>query len=290
VKPAPFSYHRPRSLAEALALLAERGAEAKLLAGGQSLGPMLNMRLVQPAHLVDLNAVPGLDDIRDAGEAIEIGALVRHDQLAGSALVRTACPLLGEAAQSIGHYAIRQRGTLGGSLAHADPAAQLPLVAVALGAEIAIAGPRGERRLPAGKFFVSLMETALAADEIVVSARVPKLAPGEGYAYLQFSRRQGDFAIVAIAATLRLDAAGRVARLRLAVGAVEAVPVSLDALGERSKGRAADASWANELAAAARSALEPTESPRVPAVYRSELVGVLTRRALLQALARATRE
>lgn len=290
MKPAPFSYHRPRSLAEALAVLGAHGADAKLIAGGQSLGPMMNMRLAQPAHLVDVNGLPGLDFIRDAGEALEIGALTRHHRLAGSALVRTACPLLGEAAQSIGHYAIRQRGTLGGSLAHADPAAQLPLVAVTLGAQLAIAGPRGERRVPAKDFFVSLMTTVLEPDEILVSMSVPKAAPGEGQAYLQFSRRHGDFAIVAVAATLALDRKGRAERQRLGVGGVEATPKLLSALAARGDGRTPDASWAAELAAAAREAVEVTDNPRVPAVYRRELVAVLTRRALLQAAARALRD
>lgn len=284
MKPAPFSYHRPRTLAQALALLAEHGADAKLLAGGQSLGPMMNMRLAQPAQLIDLNALEGLDTIREAGDAIEIGALARHHALAGSALVRARCPLLAEAARSIGHYAIRSRGTLGGSLAHADPAAQLPLVAATLGAEIAMAGPRGERRLAAAKFFMSLMTTALEPGEILVSVRMPKAAPGERHAYLQFSRRRGDFAIVAVAATLLLDSAGLVERLRLGVGGVEDKPVALAELAARARGQAADAAWAAALAAAVRDAVRPIDNPRVPAVYRRELVEVLTRRALLRML------
>lgn len=284
MKPAPFSYHRPRSLAQALALLAEHGAEAKVIAGGQSLGPMMNMRLAQPAQLVDLNALEGLDAIREAADALEIGALARHHALATSPLVRGRCPLLAEAAQSIGHYAIRSRGTLGGSLAHADPAAQLPLVAATLGAEIAAAGPRGERRIPAGDFFVSLMTTALEPDEIIVSVSVPKAAPREAHGYVQFSRRRGDFAIVAVAATLLLDSAGRVERLRLGVGGVEDKPVALNELAARSRGQAADAAWAAAVAAAARDTVEPTDNPRVPAVYRRELVEVLTRRLLLKAL------
>ena len=207
MKPAPFRYHRPQSLGEALALLTEFGADAKLIAGGQSLGPMMNMRLAQPAELIDVNALPGLDGIRTHPDSLEIGALARHHAVATSPVVRKYCPLVAEAAQTIGHYAIRSRGTLGGSLAHADPAAQLPLVAATLGAEIAVAGPRGERRIGAGEFFVSFMTTALEPDEILVSVRFPKAAPGERHAYLQFSRRQGDFALVAVAATSDFAAA-----------------------------------------------------------------------------------
>ncbi|HTO48202.1 MAG TPA: FAD binding domain-containing protein [Burkholderiales bacterium] len=272
MKPAPFRYHRPQSLDEALALLAGLGADAKLIAGGQSLGPMMNMRLAQPAELIDLNALPGLDGIRDHPDSLEIGALACHHTVASSPVVRKCCPLLAEAAQTIGHYAIRSRGTLGGSLAHADPAAQLPLVAATLGAEIAVVGPRGERRIAAGEFFVSLMTTALEPDEILVSARFPKTAPGERHAYAQFSRRRGDFALVAVAATLSSRA------LRLGIGGAEDKPVLLtDTVAGGGPDPAA-------LARKAREAVHPVEDPRVPAVYRRELVEVLTRRALQKCL------
>jgi carbon-monoxide dehydrogenase medium subunit len=265
VKPAPFRYHRPQSLGEALALLAELGADARLIAGGQSLGPMMNMRLAQPADLVDLNAIAGLDSIHEAQNFIEIGALARHHAVASSPVLRKHCPLLAEAAQTIGHYAIRSRGTLGGSLAHADPAAQLPLVAATLGAEIAVAGPRGERRIAAGEFFLSLMTTALEPGEILVSARFPKRAPGERHAYLQFSRRIGDFAIVAVASTLT----GK--KLRIGLGGVEDKPVVLGDLKSLNPAT---------VARAAREAVNPTENPRVPAVFRRELVEVLVKRAV----------
>jgi len=268
VKPAPFRYHRPESLGEALALLAEFGADAKLIAGGQSLGPMMNMRLVQPAELIDLNALSGLDRIEERPEAVEIGALARHHAVASSAVVRRCCPLLAEAAQTIGHYAIRSRGTLGGSLAHADPAAQLPLVAATLGAEIAVVGPGGERRIAAREFFVSLMTTALAPDEILVAVRFPKAPPDERHAYLQFSRRQGDFALVAVAATLNSS------ELRVGIGGAEDKPIVLtDPVAGARPDPAA-------VARKARDAVNPGEDPRVPAVYRRELVEVLTRRAL----------
>lgn len=265
MKPAPFRYHRPQSLGEALALLAELGADAKLIAGGQSLGPMMNMRLAQPADLIDLNAIAGLDSIDEVHNFIEIGALTRHHAVASSPVIRKHCPLLAEAAQTIGHYAIRSRGTLGGSLAHADPAAQLPLVAATLGAEIAVAGPRGERRIAAGEFFVSLMTTALERDEILVAVRFPKATPGERHAYLQFSRRTGDFAIVAVACALLNK------KLKIGLGGVQDKPFVLSDLKSLDPAT---------VARAAREAVNPTENPRVPAVFRRELVEVLVKRAV----------
>ena len=268
MKPAPFRYHRPGSLAETLALLA-RLEDAKLIAGGQSLAPMMNMRLVTPAELIDLNAIAGMDAIAERPDGVEIGALARHHQLASSPVIKQHCPLLAEAAGTIGHYAIRSRGTLGGSLAHADPAAQLPLVAATLGAEIAIAGKRGERRVAARDFFVSLMSTVLARDEIIVAVRFPKSAPGERYAYMQFSRRTGDFALVAVACTLRKST------LTIGVGGVEDKPLVFDDFGSID---------AASVAQAVHERVNPAENPRVPAVFRKELVEVLTRRAVQRCL------
>jgi len=269
VKPAPFRYHRPESLAHALELLS--GLEdAKLIAGGQSLGPMMNMRLVQPAELIDLNSVPGLDLITEKDDFLEIGALARHHAVSNSSSVKTCCPLLAEAAGTIGHYAIRSRGTLGGSLAHADPAAQLPLVAATLGAQIVVNGKRGERRIAAKDFFVSMMSTALEPDEIVVCARFPKAAAGDRHAYLQFSRRTGDFAIVAVACTLQDR------KLRIGVGGAEDKPLVLDGLNPAEEPDA--------IARKAREAVDPAENPRVPALYRKELVEVLVKRAVARCL------
>ena len=236
MKPAAFRYHRPATLDAALALLAEHGDAAKAIAGGQSLVPMMNLRLAQPAELVDLGDVAGLEGIRESGGWLEIGARTRHQVVADDERVRARCPLLAEAAGGIGHYAIRQRGTIGGSLAHADPAAQLPLVAVTLGAEIEIASQRGRRRLPAADFFVSVMTTALEPDELIVGVRFPVAVATEGQAFRLFNRRSGDYAIVSVAASLQLRA-GRVERLRLGVGAVEPVPALLAALGTSQTGR-----------------------------------------------------
>jgi carbon-monoxide dehydrogenase medium subunit len=263
MKPAPFRYHRPGSLGEALDLLS-RSEEAKLIAGGQSLAPMMNMRLVAPAELVDLNGIAGLDRIQESPGFVEIGAMARHHAVATSPIVKKHCPLLAEAAGTIGHYAIRARGTLGGSLAHADPAAQIPLLAVTLGAEIVVNGRGGERAVAAGDFFVSLMTTVLEPDEIVVAARFPKAPAGARHAYAQFSRRSGDFAIVAIAAVLSDKV------FRIGVGGAEDKPLVFEFPdGDR-----------DAMPPKIRDAVNPAENPRVPAIYRRELVEVLVKRAV----------
>jgi carbon-monoxide dehydrogenase medium subunit len=286
MKPGIFRYHRPATLDDALALLAEHGDAAKPIAGGHSLVPMMNLRVAQPAELVDLGDLCDLAGIRDLGGMLEIGALARHQALADSPLLRQRCPLLAEAAGGIGHYAIRQRGTLGGSLAHADPAAQLPLVAVTLGAEIEVASQRGRRTVPAADFFVSVMTTALAPDELIVAVRLPAAAAQEGQAYRMFNRRSGDYAIVSVAATLQLQG-GRVERLRLGVGAVEPAPVLLADLCAAQHGRRADAAWISELAAAARTAVQAEDDERTPAVYRQELIETLVARTLTALVDRA---
>jgi carbon-monoxide dehydrogenase medium subunit len=286
VKPSGFSYHHPRTLAEALALLATHGDAAKVISGGQSLVPVMNMRLAAPAELIDLNGIADLVRIRPQGSALEIGALTRHYQLVDSSLLRSHCPLLPQAAQTIGHYAIRQRGTLGGSLAHADPTAQLPLAAVTLGAEIEMASVRGRRTLGASEFFVSLMTTSLAPDELVVAARFPVAAKGEGAAFRLFNRRRGDFAIVAVAATVTLQG-DRIAQLRIGVGGAGPVPLSLNALARQYAGQIANPACISEIAGAVRGAIAPADDARISAEFRKELAETLTERALTRALERA---
>lgn len=286
MKPAAFVYSRPDSVEQALLRLADPAAGAKLIAGGQSLAPMMNMRLAAPAELVDLNDLTELAYVRDAGEALEIGALTRHDDVAGAPLVREHCPLLAQAAATIGHYAIRQRDTLGGSLAHADPAAQLPLVAVTLPAQIEVLSNRGARCIPASEFFLSAMTTALLPDELIQSVRFPKVGVGEGSSFHLFNRRQGDFAIVAVAACVAVHG-GRVARLRLGLGGVDAVPADHADTIRSFVGEPAGSSWVAAAAQAVADAANPQDDPRVPAAYRRDLVRVLTQRALLDALQRA---
>lgn len=286
MKPGVFTYHAARSADEAVALLARHGEDARLLAGGQSLVPMMNMRLAQPRHLIDLNRAVGLDAIARDGDRLVLGALVRHEALAGNALVRDHCPILAHAAASIGHYAIRTRGTLGGSLAHADPAAQLPLIASLFEAELELRSTRGVRTVAAGDFFTGVFATALAADELLSAVRVPCAPPGQGWGFRLMSRRAGDFAIAAAAVTLGLDAGGRIETLHGALGGVEATPVTLGAMAFTQQGQRPDAAWIGKLAASFAAACQPLDDPRVPAVYRRELAETLLARALTDALGR----
>ena len=286
MKPAAFDYFRPGSLEEALEQLAAAGERAKVIAGGQSLGPMLNMRLATPSDLIDLNDLTELAYIRDVGGVLEIGALTRHDQIAESKLVQARCPLLAQAARTIGHYAIRQRGTIGGSLAHADPAAQFPLISTTLDAKIEIVKLGGQRSLPASAFFQSVMATALAPDEIIRCVRFPKVAENEGTSFRLFNRRHGDYAIVAVAATVALDD-DQVSRVRVGLSGVSAIPQVWDDAVRPFEGRTASAAWAAEVALAVRAAVSPEDDPRISAVYRKELTQTLVERALVDALSRS---
>jgi len=289
MKPAVFSYHRPTTLADALTLLEEYQLDAKVIAGGQSLVPMMNMRFAQPAHLIDLNALPELSGVRRSSDMLEIGAMMRHHELATDPLVRACCPLLAEAAATIGHYAIRQRGTLGGSLAHADPAAQLPLIASTLDARIEVVGSDGSREMPAAEFLISVMTTALQPEEIIRHVRFPCKRPSEGHAFELFSRRHGDFAIASCAVSVVL-AGGTFAHLRIGLGGVGDVPLVLDDLAALYAGRGADASAVAELAAHAAAAIEPHEHREISVGYRRDLVKTLTQRALVRAIRRASED
>jgi carbon-monoxide dehydrogenase medium subunit len=285
VKPAPFAYHRPQTVADALALLAQFDG-AKLLAGGQSLGPMLNLRLARPEHVIDLNDLLELDFVRSPPGALEIGGLTRHHRLATDAEVAAACPILAAAAASIGHYAIRQRGTLGGSLSHADPAAQLPLIATLLDAEILIGGRAGTRMVRAREFFVSSLVTSVRPDEMIVSVRFPAFLPAQGWGLEIFTQRQGDFAIVSVATTVLRAPSGVVERVEVSLGGVGVAPVSLHEMLVPFRGRVPDEGWCAELAASAASAIAPEDDARIPSAYRRELTATLTRRALAAAVAR----
>lgn len=289
MKPAAFDYFRPSSLEEALQQLATCGESAKLIAGGQSLGPMLNMRLASPSALIDLNDLTELAYIRDVGEMLEIGALTRHCQIAESKLVQAHCPLLAQAAKTIGHYAIRQRGTIGGSLAHADPAAQLALIAATLEAKLEIVSHGGQRSLQATAFFQSVMTTALAPDEMIHCVHFPKTGANVGTSFQLFNRRHGDYAIVATAVTVALDG-DRVAHVRVGLSGVSPVPKSCDEIVRPFAGRLANAAWAAEVALALREAVSPEDDQHISAVYRKELTQALVERALVRALSRAKAE
>jgi carbon-monoxide dehydrogenase medium subunit len=287
MKPGRFSYEAPETIEGALASLASRSEDAKLIAGGQSLAPLLNMRLARPEHLIDINGLKQLGKIGLDGDRLTIGAMVRHAALGKSDLVHRCCPMLAHAAETIGHYAIRQRGTIGGSLAHADPAAQLPLAVLVLDAEIEIWSALGKRTVPAREFFVSIFTTVIRPDELIVAVHVPMTSRRHGWGFRLFNRRAGDFAIVSVAATLRRADDGTIHNLRLAIGGIGPIPILVETLvtddfaGRVSKG------WSATIAASVAAAVEIEDNERTPVNFRRELVAALTVDALDQALENA---
>jgi CO/xanthine dehydrogenase FAD-binding subunit len=287
MKPPRFDYVLPRSLDEALGILAEHGDRAKALAGGQSLVPLLNFRLVRPAYLVDLNEIPGLDHIRIDGGRLAIGAMTRQRAVETSALVRERCPLLAEAMPQIGHVQIRNRGTIGGSLAHADPAGELPAVVAALGGELVLRSTRGERRLTPEQFFVGYLTTAVEPDELLVETCMPVVPVRTGTAFLEMSRRHGDFAIAGVAATLTVDEAGICTACSIALTGVGPTPVLAREAGRGLVGGKATAEAFAEAGRRVAAALTPDSDLHASSDYRKHLAGVLTRRALTLAAERA---
>jgi carbon-monoxide dehydrogenase medium subunit len=284
MKAPPFRYHAPRTLDEALSLLASLPGP-RLLAGGQSLMPMLNFRLLAPEHVVDLNRVEGLSGIREAGGEIVFGAMTRQREIEFSPLVEARLPLLAEAIQWVGHRQTRNRGTLGGSLCHLDPSAEQPTVAMAMDATLAIVGPAGRRELPMRDFALDLMTPALDEGEILAEVRIRPWAPGHGWAFLEFARRHGDYAIVAVAVLLELDASARASRVSITLGGVAATPVRVPAAEARLLGSMIDAEAIAD-AAACCGAVDALGDPQVPAWYRQRLARTLAGRAIPAALAR----
>ena len=276
MKPATFKYHRPTSLDEALTLLEQFGPQSRLISGGQSLGPMLNLRLARPEHVIDLNDLTEFAYVLESEGAIEIGGLTRHYQLAESAYLLQHCPLLPEVAATIGHYAIRSRGTLGGSLANADPVAQLALVAVALDARILLVRLGRRREVAAKDFFQAAMTTAIDPQELLLSVRFPKSKPGEVSAFRMFNRRHGDFALAV--------KNGKVQRLRVALSGISAMPIAMDEVTISFEGIAPDADWASDVALAITRRLQPEEDARVTSQYRRELAHTLLQSALTSTL------
>ena len=287
MKPARFSYEAPATLDAALKSLATFRDRAKIIAGGQSLAPMLNMRLARPDHLIDINGLADLGGIAVDGDRLSIGALVRHQQLGDHELVTQHCPMLAHAVGTIGHYAIRQRGTIGGSLAHADPAAQLPLAALVLDAEFELRTASARRMVLADGFFVSIFTTAIEPDELLVAVRLPLRQPREGWGFRLFARRAGDFAIVSVAATLARGKNAAIERLRLAIGGIGPVPMRAEHLVSAELATAFTEGWSARAAAAVAAAVEIEDNERTPVVFRRELVESLTREVLDEALERA---
>ena len=285
MKPAVFEYADPSTLSEALALLAEHGDEAKILAGGQSLVPLLNMRLAMPAVVVDINRLEGLDRL-DVSHELTIPALVRQGDVERARELRGGWPLLTEAIGWVGHPQIRNRGTVVGSLAHADPAAELPVVFSAMDGTMEITGLNGRRVVPADEFFVHIMTTAIEPDEILVKVHLPKLAAHTGTAFLEVARRHGDFAVASVAVVLTVND-GICSRASIALGGVAPVPLRVPKAEGFLAGQAPSTGVFSEAGRIASSECEPVSDIHGTAEYRRDLVAALVPRALATAATRA---
>lgn len=290
MKPPRFEYFDPKTLDEALGLLKDYGEEAKILAGGQSLVPLLNFRLARPRYLIDLNGVASLGYIRPRDGGLAIGAMTRQRAVERSPLVRERCPLVDEAMPFIGHFQIRNRGTIGGTLAHADPAAELPGVVRALGGELVVRSASGERVLRPEDFFVNYLTTALEPGELLVEVRLPATPPRSGHAFLEVSRRHGDFALVGVAAMVTVDEGGICTGAALALISVGPVPLRPDAAERVLVGVRPEPKAFEEAARIVSGSLSPESDIHASAEYRTHVAGVLTVRALKQAAARAQGE
>ncbi|HEV2146844.1 MAG TPA: xanthine dehydrogenase family protein subunit M [Longimicrobiaceae bacterium] len=287
MKPAPFEYHRPGTVEEALELLVRHGYDAKLLAGGQSLIPAMNFRLAQPAVLVDLGGVGELDYVREADGLVRIGAMARQRAAERSEMVARGAPLLAETLPWVAHPQIRNRGTLGGSIAHADPAAEVPAVMLALDARFRLHGPGGGRTVRAEEFFTGLFGTALEPEEILTQVEIPAPAPRTGWAFDEIARRHGDFALAGVAATVTLDDGGRCADARIALLSVGGGPVlALEAAAVLTGGEPTEEA-VRAAADAVGHEIDPPSDIHASADYRRRLAEVLVRRVLPRAFERA---
>lgn len=281
MKPPPFDYARPESLEEAVALFAEFGPDATPLAGGMSLGAMLNMRLMRPGIVVDLNQISGLDRIELNGGPVRTGAMVRQSGAMGATLIAEKVPMLRQALPHVGHFQTRNRGTLGGSVSHADPSAEIPLCLLAAGGSVTLTSKRGTRDVPADDFFLGMLTTARAPDEIVVALNWPAAGPAVGDGFHEIAQRHGDFAITAAAARAEVGGDGTLTALRFALGGVEDRPRLIDT--GAFMGAPADHATASAVAEAAATQIDPIEDLQANADFRRHLVGVLGVRALTDA-------
>ncbi len=288
MKPAPFRYHDPRSVKDLVGLLASL-ENTKLLAGGQSLGPMLNFRYVMPDHLIDLNRIPELAYIRSEADTLEIGATTRQRTIERSEDVRRACPVMVEALHSVGHFATRNRGTIGGSLSHLDPAAELPGVCLLHDATLTVSGPRGARQIAMADWGMSFMTPDLAPDEVLTGVSLKPWREPHGYAFLELARRQGDFAMAGVGCLVARDGSGKARRVALALIGVTSTPVRLPG-AERSLTGTDLSDEAIRAAAAEIDALDVLEDAHAGAAYRKRLAGVLLTRAIRLAGTRATQQ
>ena len=286
MKPAPFVHHAPRTVDEAVGVLARVGSDGKVLAGGQSLIPLLNMRLASPGHLVDVNGVDALDAVHVADEHVRVGALVRHAGLERHGGARSALPLLGQALRHVAHPAIRNRGTTVGSIAHADPAGEMPSVLVLTGGAVEAVGARGRREIAAADFFAGPLETTLAPDELVEAVRFGRFAPGTRTAFLESARRSGDYAVAGVALAVEVSD-GVVRSARASFVSVTPVPTVLDlspAIAGWDAGAPLGGSVAEAVVELVRGHVDPEADIHASADYRRMLAAELTRRALVTAL------
>jgi carbon-monoxide dehydrogenase medium subunit len=281
MKPPPFSYHDPRTVADTVSLLGSL-ENAKLLAGGQSLMPMLNMRYVLPDNIIDINRVDGLSYIREQNGALEIGAMTRQRDIEFSDAVRERCPLMHEAVRQIGHRQTRNRGTLGGSLCHLDPSAELVTLAAALDAKVSVAGRNGSRSIDFAAFPVAYMTPAIELDEMVTGATFPCWPRGHGYAFVEFARRHGDFAIVSAAVLIEEDSNGKVTRASVTLGGMGPAPVRASEVERALIGETIEEKRLREICETLRK-LDAIEDIHAPTSYRQQLATVLPRRALIKA-------
>jgi CO/xanthine dehydrogenase FAD-binding subunit len=284
MKPVAFDYVAPKSLDAAVAALAAANGDGKVMAGGQSLMPLLNFRMTRPAVVVDLMHIPDMSFIQQRGDAVAIGSLTRHADLEFSKLVATRLPVMAAAMPHVAHLAIRNRGTIGGSLSHADPAAELPMLAVFYGATIKVQGPGGRRDIPAEAFFVSALTNSLEPEEIVFEIEFPTLRSHTGWAFEEVARRFGDFALACIAVSLECRD-GRIGNARVAVMGVADTPRRLHEAEDFLRGAKGTPETAAEFAELVRSCLSPADDIHVSSDYRKSLIGALAERALLKACA-----
>jgi carbon-monoxide dehydrogenase medium subunit len=283
VIPAPFEYARAGSVDEAVSLLGEHGEDAKLLAGGHSLLPLMKLRLARPSVLIDIDRLADLEYVREDGGTLEIGALTRIADIARSETVRAANGLLAHAAGQVGDPQVRHRATIGGSVAHGDPASDLPSVLLALDAEFVARRPGGERTIPASGFFTSVFETALAHDEVLTAVRVPRLGPGTGWSYQKFHRRAIDWAIVAVAAVLERSN-GSISSARIGLTNMGLTPLRASGVEQALAGADATTEAIRAAAEHAAQGTSPVSDTNASAEYRAELAKILTRRAVEEAL------
>ena len=288
MKPAPFEYCRPDTIAEALDLLAGRREQAAVLAGGMSLGPMLNLRMVRPRSVIDISRLAGLAGIELRGDRLVTGATVIQADALDSGLVRTELPLLALALPWVGHFQTRNAGTLGGSVAHADPSAEIPLCAVVSDASVVLRSRRRERRVRARDFFTGALATMRAPDELLVAIEWPRAPADAGHAFEEIAQRHGDFAIAAAACEIQLDGSDRIAALALGLGGVEDRPIAVETAA--FVGRPADAATAQVVAQHIHESVDPMEDHTASSDYRRALAQVLAERVVLRAAVDARRK